>query len=68
MPKLRVDISLPGLTAPRFFDRVVNVGGLSIEDLHAAIDAGVQAFNTTFSEALERARPKEERETPERAA
>jgi hypothetical protein len=66
MPQLRVSVSFPGLTAPRFFDRVVNSEGLSIDHLQAAVDESVQAFNAKFTEALERMRPKEA--TPERAA
>ena len=65
--KLQVQISFPGVAAPRFFVRLVSVEGLSIENLQAAVDESVRAFNETFTAALERMRSKGI-EAPERAA
>lgn len=53
MPQLRLCISLSGLTQPRFFEREISCAGLSIEDLHSALDEAAQAFNAKLTEALE---------------
>jgi hypothetical protein len=53
--KLRVQVSY-SMLAPRFFDRIINPAGLSIEDINDSITEAVQAFNDAFNRALDKRR------------